>query len=97
LTALVDCATSTIASHHRRQNGETAMSGFSVFYWIAVILYIGLIFVFFRSLVRILNRAGYSGWWSLLAMVPIGNIIGLWQFSKAPWPAAETKKIGDVF
>jgi membrane protein YqaA with SNARE-associated domain len=27
-------------------------------------------------LVRLIRRAGYSGWWVLMAIVPIGNLIG---------------------
>jgi hypothetical protein len=30
---------------------------------------------------RIIRRAGYSGWWVLMALVPIGNIIMLCFFA----------------
>jgi len=37
--------------------------------------------------IRIVRRAGYSGWWSLIMFVPIVNIIMLWVFAFAKWPA----------
>ena len=35
---------------------------------------------------RICTRAGFSGWWSLLVMVPLLNLIMLWVFAYAKWP-----------
>jgi uncharacterized membrane protein YhaH (DUF805 family) len=65
------------------------MSGISIWHWGIVILYVCLTVVFFVALVRILNRTGYSGWWSLLVLIPVVNVIALWQFSKARWAATE--------
>ena len=62
------------------------MNGISVWHWLILILYVGLIAAYFIAAVRILNRLGYSGWWSLLTIVPIANVIGLWSLSKARWP-----------
>lgn len=36
---------------------------------------------------RIARRAGYAGWWALLMLVPVVNIIVLWLFAFAEWPA----------
>jgi uncharacterized membrane protein YhaH (DUF805 family) len=36
--------------------------------------------------VRIIRRSGYSGWWVLLAFVPLGNLIGLAFFAFTEWP-----------
>ena len=36
--------------------------------------------------VRILHKAGYSGWWFLLLLVPPVNIIMIWVFAYANWP-----------
>jgi len=38
---------------------------------------------------KILRRAGYSGWWTIMAFLPVINIIGLWAFAFASWPALE--------
>ena len=35
----------------------------------------------------IAKKAGYSGWWALTMMIPIVNIIMVWVFSFAKWPA----------
>lgn len=34
---------------------------------------------------RIVGRTGASGWWALLACVPVVNIVALWVFAFAPW------------
>jgi len=36
--------------------------------------------------VRILQRAGYSGWMLLLAAIPFVNIVALFSFAFHPWP-----------
>ena len=62
------------------------MGGLSIWHWIVVLIYIAVIGAFFVSAVRILNRLGYSGWWSILVLIPIANVVGLWKLSKARWP-----------
>ena len=46
-------------------------------------------------MVKILKRAGYSGWWVLLLFFPVLNLIGLWWFSLAPWPALHHAQASD--
>ncbi len=36
---------------------------------------------------RILHRAGYSGWWVVLSLVPFVNIIMVWVFAFSTWSA----------
>ena len=36
--------------------------------------------------VRILNKAGYSGWWILVGFVPVINLIMFFVFAFADWP-----------
>ena len=43
--------------------------------------------IYFFPLVKILHKAGYSGWWSVLILVPIVNLIMLYVFAFADWPA----------
>ena len=38
----------------------------------------------------ILRKAGYSGWFSLICAIPGVNIIALWIFAFADWPARPT-------
>ncbi len=35
---------------------------------------------------RIVSKAGYSGAWGLLAVVPLVNIIALWALAFMAWP-----------
>ena len=60
------------------------MHDFSLWRLIAVLV---VLFVFLFPVVKILHKAGYSGWWVLLWFVPIGNIVALWIFAFADWPA----------
>ena len=42
------------------------------------------------AIVRIVQRAGYNGWWVLIIFVPIANMLALWYFGFGPWPASIT-------
>lgn len=35
---------------------------------------------------KILRRAGWSGWLSLLFLIPLANLILLWAFAFGYWP-----------
>jgi len=35
---------------------------------------------------RIIEKVGYSGWWSLLYLVPFATIVMLYVFAFADWP-----------
>jgi hypothetical protein len=37
---------------------------------------------------HVLHRAGHSRWWTILAFVPLLNLIGLWVFAFGRWPSA---------
>jgi hypothetical protein len=45
------------------------------------------------ALVRIVQRAGYSGWWILIVFVPGANLLTLWYFGFGPWPALPKRSI----
>lgn len=36
---------------------------------------------------RIVVKAGFSGWWALLGMVPLINLFALWWFAFSDWPS----------
>ena len=40
--------------------------------------------------VRILHKAGYSGWWVLLLFLPVVNVIMIWVFAFAEWPSLKS-------
>ena len=38
---------------------------------------------------QILLRTGFSQWWTLLVLVPLVNLVALWVFAYARWPAVD--------
>lgn len=50
---------------------------------------IGIVSVF--PIYRIISRTGLSGWWSLIAFVPVANYIFLWAFALMRWPALDRR------
>jgi K+-transporting ATPase A subunit len=40
---------------------------------------------------RIVHRAGYSRWWLLTMLVPLLNVIMIWVFAFADWPAQASR------
>ena len=55
---------------------------------LAVVIIIGIAFwlVFVIAYIKIISRAGYSGWWVLIVIVPIANIVMLLIFAYKEWP-----------
>jgi hypothetical protein len=53
---------------------------------IAIVIGLILLIIAFIPYVLIIKKAGYSGWWVLIAFVPIVNFIMLWVFALARWP-----------
>jgi len=51
-----------------------------------LVVIVAVLVVWFVPAVKILRKAGYSGWWSLLLLVPVGNIVAIWIFAFARWP-----------
>jgi hypothetical protein len=39
---------------------------------------------------RVLRRAGFSRGWALLVLVPVVNLVALWLFAYARWPAVDS-------
>lgn len=61
------------------------MGNFSIWHWIVLAMYIAIVGV---PLWKIAKKAGFSGWWSLLAHIPVFNIGALWLFATVKWPQA---------
>jgi hypothetical protein len=51
-----------------------------------VIVGIAVWLVFIIAYIKIISRAGYSGWWVLIILVPIANIVMLLVFAYKEWP-----------
>jgi len=65
------------------------MDSMSILHWIIIIFFI---FVYVFPVVKILNKAVYSGWWCILAFVPLANLIMLWAFAFASWPSLRDQR-----
>jgi hypothetical protein len=44
-------------------------------------------FVLSVPVARIFKRVGISPWLSILVIVPVINVFGLWLFAFSPWPS----------
>lgn len=60
----------------------------SVAHVVELVVFILLVWAFVAIFGRIVSRAGYSRWWLLTLFVPVLNLIMLWIFAFADWPAA---------
>ncbi len=58
------------------------------------IVYAALIVLVFVGWVKILRKAGYSGWWSLLIIVPLVNIVMFLVFAFGDWPSLRGQRAG---
>ncbi len=54
--------------------------------WLISLLGFVLAVVFVIAYVQIVRRAGYSGWWILVLLVPILNVVMLLMFAYKEWP-----------
>ena len=61
-------------------------------FWIAGVFALTVFIIgLYWPIVKIVRRAGFSGWWSLLFFVPLGIILGLWLLALKRWPALSDK------
>lgn len=60
-------------------------SGFSLGLGL-VILYLAFVVVSIVGTVKIISKAGYSGWWVLIGLVPLVNFIMFLVFAFGQWP-----------
>lgn len=65
------------------------MGSLSIWHWtiLGVVL-----FILGYPATRILKRAGLSRWWTILAVIPYVNVIGLWIFAFVRWPTLTPDK-----
>jgi len=59
---------------------------------IIIVFILAVVLVPLIFLARILNKAGFSGWFSLLSLVPLLNLIFLWVFAFIDWPNLDSKE-----
>lgn len=61
----------------------TMMSGYGFGHW-AVFVLMAVLLLY--PIGRILGRIGLSPFWSVLAVIPLVNLIALWVLAFAEWP-----------
>lgn len=64
--------------------GMGAVTGW---HWLIFLVWLAFVAFGVWCSVRIIRRAGYSGWWVLIMLVPIANIVMIWVFAFSDWPA----------
>jgi hypothetical protein len=52
----------------------------------ASLLGLAIWIVFLIAYIKIISKAGYSGWWVLIMFVPIVNVVMLLVFAYKEWP-----------
>lgn len=69
-------------------DGMTIMN-FGAHQWLILVVTVGLILY---PIGRILGRIGLSPYWSVLALFPVINLIGLWILAFATWSARQADR-----
>ena len=59
------------------------MGTFSIWHWVVVGV---ALLVLGYPIARILQRLGFSRWWTLVALIPYANVVGLWALAFVKWP-----------
>jgi hypothetical protein len=62
------------------------MGSFSVWHWLILVIVLAIYIV---PAVKIISKAGYSGWWVLVLFIPLVNIIMIWVFAFSRWPVQD--------
>ena len=66
------------------------MVGYGVSHWLMFVIMAVLILY---PVGRILGRIGLSPFWSVVALIPFLNLIGLWVLAFTEWPRGGTTRI----
>jgi hypothetical protein len=60
-----------------------ALGVFGVGHWL---VFVAMLAAFLYPIGRILGRLGFSPFWSILAVIPLVNLFGLWALAFGDWP-----------
>lgn len=61
----------------------TDMTGYGYGHWLFFVIMVAVVLY---PAGRILNRLGFSPFWSLLIFVPLVNVFSLWVLAFSDWP-----------
>jgi uncharacterized membrane protein YhaH (DUF805 family) len=60
--------------------------------WVKGLIILAAFFaIIYVPFIRIFQKAGRSGWWAVLMVIPLINIIVLWIFAFSNWPALDRR------
>ena len=66
------------------------MGSFSIWHLLILLVLVpGILALTLVPIAKIVRRAGYSGWFCLMYFVPLVNLVMLWVFAFAEWPALD--------
>lgn len=63
--------------------------GFGLTHWVIFAVFIAVVLY---PVGRILDRIGFSPFWSVVAMIPIVNLIALWVLAFTEWPRDSNRR-----
>ncbi|MFE6968516.1 hypothetical protein [Isoptericola sp. NPDC057653] len=66
----------------------------------ALVVYLAIAVLFLVAYIRIIQKAGYSGWWVLVGIVPILNVVMFLVFAFARWPVLRERdalRVGQAY
>ena len=63
---------------------------------VLVIIYVAVAVLMIVAWVKIISKAGYSGWWVLIGLVPVVNFVMFLVFAFSKWPALEGRDRRDA-
>jgi len=67
------------------------MGAFSIWHWISLVFYVAVLYLIVGiPVLKIMRRTGHSGWASILAAIPLVNVVALWVFAFKQWPRDES-------
>ena len=66
----------------------------------ALVVYLAIAVLFLIAYIRIIQKAGYSGWWILVGIVPILNVVMFLVFAFSRWPVLRERdalRVGQAY
>ncbi|MEK8227095.1 hypothetical protein NKG05_15015 [Oerskovia sp. M15] len=57
----------------------------------ALIVWAAVAIIFLIAYIQIIRKAGYSGWWVLVGIVPLLNIVMFLVFAFSNWPVTRER------
>jgi hypothetical protein len=57
--------------------------GFGVTHWVVFVAFVAAVLY---PVGRILDRIGFSPFWSVVSLIPLVNLIALWVLAFSEWP-----------